>query len=176
VLQFAVYGSHFTADGFLESTVFSLCGPDDATTVSIKFKEAALFTISPVTSAATPTGRTIRMAPIGLVDMFNSGGAVRSFSFTVDEEQRGEDGEETQVLVAKTTMVGDGRFVAYSSAAPSKCTIAGKEVTFSFSREINEDGEGVGSVTVEVPEEEEPFWPRSKGAPESTRDLIFYFE
>lgn len=73
-------------------------------------------------------------APIGLIDMFNSGGAVEGLSFSHDD------------CSIRIEARGCGRFGAYSSARPAHCTVDEDKVEFEYSSDnglltVNLDGE-----------------------------------
>ncbi|KAG5086953.1 hypothetical protein JHK82_054350 [Glycine max] len=63
-------------------------------------------------------GGSIKFAPIGLTNMFNSGG-------TIQELECVEKG-------AKVKVKGDGRFLAYSSESPKKFQLNGSDVAFEW--------------------------------------------
>ncbi|GFZ11983.1 chloroplast RNA-binding protein 31B [Actinidia rufa] len=62
--------------------------------------------------------QTLHFAPIGLLEMYNSGGAVEALNCAVD----------VQGCSIKIKARGGGRFGAYSSAKPSCCKVDMKEV------------------------------------------------
>lgn len=70
-------------------------------------------------------GHGIKFAPLGLLDMYNSGGAVESLSCSVQ--------------IAETTVKirgkGLGRFGAYSSSKPKWCMVCQKEEEFTYNSE-----------------------------------------
>lgn len=70
-------------------------------------------------------GNGLRFASIGLLDMYNSGGAVESLRCRVD--------------LSGCTMTikgrGLGRFGAYSSSKPKRCMVNQKEEEFSYNAE-----------------------------------------
>lgn len=70
--------------------------------------------------------QAIEFAPIGLIKMYNSGGAVKSMEFFEDEDLR---------LNIKGR--GSGLFGAYSTREPRTCTVNSKEVDFKFSSKDN---------------------------------------
>ncbi|KAL2492597.1 putative galactinol--sucrose galactosyltransferase 2 [Abeliophyllum distichum] len=68
--------------------------------VSLGVLECEIFTISPIKEI----DEKLHFAPLGLIDMYNSGGAIEEFSF-----------KETITIKAR----GSGPFGAYSSKKPS---------------------------------------------------------
>ncbi|GMY17075.1 stachyose synthase-like [Fagus crenata] len=65
---------------------------------------------------------TIKFAPIGLTNMFNSGGAIQELEYI-------ESAAEKSV---KIKVKGGGNFLAYSSGSPKKCYLNGAEVAFEW--------------------------------------------
>ncbi|KAL5146206.1 putative galactinol--sucrose galactosyltransferase 2 [Glycine soja] len=72
-------------------------------------------------------GHDVQFAPIGLLDMYNSGGAIEALDCTMDVAQ----------CVVKIKGRGCGRFGAYSNVRPKSCVVDMKEEEFSY---IPEDG------------------------------------
>ncbi|CAI0455166.1 unnamed protein product [Linum tenue] len=93
--------------------------------VSLEPFEFELITVSPVTVLA---GKSVQFAPIGLVNMLNSGGAIRSVEY--------RDG------LVEMGVKGAGEMVVFASEKPASCKVDGGEVEFKY------DG---CLVTVEVP-------------------------
>ncbi|KAK7396982.1 hypothetical protein VNO78_18146 [Psophocarpus tetragonolobus] len=63
-------------------------------------------------------GRSIKFAPIGLTNMFNSGGTIQELNYV-------EKG-------AKLKVKGGGRFLAYSSESPKKFQLNGSDAAFQW--------------------------------------------
>ncbi|KAG6402003.1 hypothetical protein SASPL_138872 [Salvia splendens] len=84
--------------------------------VTLSTLECEVFTISPIHAV----NDTLHFAPIGLIDMFNSGGATEGLSFSNDEPS------------IRIEARGCGRFGAYSSEKPTRCTVDGDEVEFEY--------------------------------------------
>ncbi|KAF5749600.1 galactinol--sucrose galactosyltransferase 6 isoform X1 [Tripterygium wilfordii] len=86
--------------------------------VSLKVLEHDIFTVTPI-KVITPG---FSFAPLGLINMFNAGGAI--------------DGLEYQLIDAtcKVSMEvkGCGKFGAYSSAQPKRCIVDSIEVDFEY--------------------------------------------
>lgn len=89
-------------------------------------------------------GEVVKFAPIGLTNMFNSGGTIQELDF--------ED------LSAKLKIKGGGSLLAYSNKAPKKCIVNDDEVEFEWSNEHNklvftlpwiEENGGVSKVIVQ---------------------------
>lgn len=66
--------------------------------------------------------KMLDFAPIGLIDMFNSGGATEGVSFV----------NEPSGCPVRIEARGCGRFGAYSSVKPVRCTVDGDEVDFEY--------------------------------------------
>ncbi|KAL8041854.1 hypothetical protein ABFX02_09G011200 [Erythranthe guttata] len=84
--------------------------------VSLGVLECEIFTVSPIKILK----ENVRFAPIGLIKMYNSGGAVEDCTY--------ED-------VIKIKARGCGVFGAYSSEKPSCCKVDNKEEDFTYSCE-----------------------------------------
>ncbi|CAJ1946667.1 unnamed protein product [Sphenostylis stenocarpa] len=94
-----------------------LSTPFNSEEISLEPFNFELITVSPVTVLP---GKYVKFAPIGLVDMLNTGGAVQSLTF-----------HETQGLV-EVGVRGTGEMRAYASEKPSTCKIDGIEVDFEY--------------------------------------------
>lgn len=68
-------------------------------------------------------GQGVKFAPIGLSNMFNSGGTIQELEF----------GD----LSAKMKIKGKGTLLAYSNEAPKKCIVNNEEVEFQWSNDEN---------------------------------------
>ncbi|KAL2465538.1 putative galactinol--sucrose galactosyltransferase 6 [Abeliophyllum distichum] len=116
-----------------------------AITVSLRVLEHEIFTISPVKVLAPG----FSFAPLGLIDMFNAGGAIEELKYkfkacTKSDLNNGCEGYGTQVSgVGEDLITGDvavvsmdvkgcGRFGAYSSTKPRKCTVGSSLVEFEY--------------------------------------------
>ncbi|KAK3131726.1 hypothetical protein QOZ80_6AG0510530 [Eleusine coracana subsp. coracana] len=101
--------------------------------ISLKVLEHDILTVSPIKDLAPG----FRFAPIGLVDMFNSGGAVEGLTYHLLDGAKNLDnngstsGSEAVGLVC-TEVRGCGRFGAYSSVRPKKCMLGSTELEFSY--------------------------------------------
>jgi len=110
--------------------------PKDATLpVTLKSREYEVFTIVPVKELSND----IKFGPIGLIKMFNSGGAVKELC-----------NESTNVGMK---VRGCGPFGAYSSARPKLITVDAEEVEFKY-----EEESGLLTVDLRVPEKELYQW------------------
>ncbi|KNA07604.1 hypothetical protein SOVF_170300 [Spinacia oleracea] len=90
--------------------------------VSLGILTCELYTICPIMVC----DEAVEFAPIGLLDMYNSGGAVDALSSAI-----GPDG-----CIAKIKVHGCGRFGAYSSTKPRYCTVDNtKKEEFTYSQE-----------------------------------------
>ena len=82
-------------------------------------------------------GHDVQFAPIGLLDMYNSGGAVEALDCTMDVAE----------CIIKIKGKGCGRFGAYSNFRPKRCMVDMKEEEFFYNPKdglltIKLDGEG----------------------------------
>ncbi|KAI5432687.1 probable galactinol--sucrose galactosyltransferase 1 isoform X1 [Lathyrus oleraceus] len=128
-----------------DAVIFShLCGevvylPKDVSIpITMKSRGYEVFTVVPVKDL--PNG--VKFAPIGLIKMFNSGGAVKEFG-------SGFNGNANVSMKVR----GCGIFGAYSSARPKLINIDSKEVEFSY-----EEESGLVSIELSVPEKELYQW------------------
>lgn len=113
--------------------------PKDVTLpITLKSREYDVFTVVPVKELSSGA----KFAPIGLLKMFNSGGAIKELKY---------DCETSPAVNIKAR--GCGLFGAYSSARPKKITVDFKEVEFEY-----EEGCGLITLHLRVPEEELYFW------------------
>ncbi|KEH43624.1 stachyose synthase [Medicago truncatula] len=90
----------------------------------------------------TKLGGSIKFAPIGLANMFNSGGTILDLEYV----------ESCAMIKVK----GGGNFLAYSNESPEKCQLNGSEVAFewlsdgklSFNVPWIEEAGGVSDLTI----------------------------
>ncbi|XP_010908579.1 galactinol--sucrose galactosyltransferase [Elaeis guineensis] len=115
---FAVY--------MLQAKKLKLLKPEDKVDVSLDPFDYELLTVSPVKVLSSK--KSIQFAPIGLVNMLNSGGAIQSF--------------EVEELKAKIEVKGAGEMKAFSSVSPAACRINGEEAEFVYENQV---------VTLQVP-------------------------
>ncbi|OMO67486.1 Raffinose synthase [Corchorus olitorius] len=108
-----------------------LMKPSDKVEVSLEPFNYELLTVSPVTVLPR---KGIQFAPIGLVNMLNSGGAIQSLEF--------DEGEDLVRIGAK----GSGEMRVFASEKPVSCKIDGVPVEFNYEQQM---------VAIEVP------WPNS---------------
>lgn len=83
--------------------------------LSLKVLEHEVFTVTPVKIVAPG----VSFAPLGLIDMFNGGGAIEGLKY------------ESGSLVS-LELKGCGRFGAYSSTEPKKVTVGSSVVEFEY--------------------------------------------
>ncbi|XP_010937013.1 probable galactinol--sucrose galactosyltransferase 2 [Elaeis guineensis] len=133
--------------------------------VTLKVLEYELFHICPI-KVISPG---ISVAPIGLLDMFNSGGAVEQFDIRMSSstgstedrddgdssfdaaEQFSENRAATAAVVLRVR--GCGRFGFYSTQRPIKCTLDSSDVEFSY-----DSATGLVLLDIPVPEKEMYRW------------------
>ncbi|KAL8492825.1 hypothetical protein ACS0TY_024138 [Phlomoides rotata] len=92
--------------------------------VSLKVLEHEIFTITPVKILAPG----FCFAPLGLIDMFNSGGAIQGLNYDL----KAENGSGEAVALVYVEVKGCGRFGAYSSTKPKRCTVGSSGVEFKY--------------------------------------------
>ncbi|KAJ7956736.1 Raffinose synthase family protein [Quillaja saponaria] len=108
--------------------------------VSLKVLEHDIFTVTPIKVLAPG----FSFAPLGLINMFNAGGAIEGLRYELKggvrlsefEEGNGVAGEEVEnysdelVGVVYMEVKGCGKFGAYSSARPKRCLVGSNVVDF----------------------------------------------
>lgn len=121
--------------------------------ISLKVLEHEIFTVTPLKSFSPG----FNFAPLGLIDMYNAGGAIAELEYEsrgakLSELENGYLGLEL-VGIVKMKVKGCGRFGAYSSAKPRKCTVGLTAVKFGYDSES-----GLVSLSLDkLPEEGEKF-------------------
>ncbi|KAH9624604.1 hypothetical protein KSS87_010307 [Heliosperma pusillum] len=120
----AVYG--------FNSGSLTVVSKDGKVDVSLGTLSCELFTVSSVRVFEN----AVHFAPIGLIDMYNSGGAVDAL-----ESRECQNGS-----IVKIKTRGNGRFGAYSKTKPRQCTVDTRTQDFTHSSEdglltINLEGE-----------------------------------
>ncbi|KFK33108.1 hypothetical protein AALP_AA6G332100 [Arabis alpina] len=98
-----------------QSKKLVLSGPNDDLELTLESFKFELITVSPV---VTIEGNSVRFAPIGLVNMLNTSGAIRSLVY-------GDESVEIGVF-------GAGEFRVYASRKPMSCKIDGEVVEFGY--------------------------------------------
>ncbi|XP_042393532.1 galactinol--sucrose galactosyltransferase-like [Zingiber officinale] len=107
--------------------------PEEKIEITLDPFDYELLTVSPVKTLSSSTmSEAVQFAPIGLVNMLNSGGAVQSL--------------ETRLFEVAIEVKGAGEMRAFSSAAPLGCRINGEKTEFTYAE---------GMVALHVP------WPGS---------------
>ncbi|KAF0907097.1 hypothetical protein E2562_014698 [Oryza meyeriana var. granulata] len=107
--------------------------------VTLGALEYEVFHVCPV-RAITAAG--VSFAPVGLLGMFNAGGAVEECAVVSDD---------TAVVALRVR--GCGRFGAYFSRRPARCALDGADVEFTY-----DDDTGLVAVELPVPEQELYMW------------------
>ncbi|XAR68535.1 Galactinol--sucrose galactosyltransferase [Bertholletia excelsa] len=128
--------------------------------VTLKVLEYELFHFCPIREIT----ESISFAPIGLLNMFNSSGALEQFEVHLASGLfNGEVASEPSASLGETRpppatialkVRGCGRFGAYSSQRPLKCTVGDSEADFEY-----EPATGLLTFTIPVPVEEMYRWP-----------------
>ncbi|XP_043703053.1 probable galactinol--sucrose galactosyltransferase 1 isoform X1 [Telopea speciosissima] len=106
--------------------------------ITLNSREYEVFTVVPVKKLSNGAS----FAPIGLVEMFNSGGAIK--------ESRYESEKSSKIDMK---VCGCGKFCAYSSTRPRKITVDTEEVEFTY-----EEASGLAILVLRVPKEELYLW------------------
>ncbi|KAG6769209.1 hypothetical protein POTOM_024826 [Populus tomentosa] len=132
--------------------------------VTLKVLEYELFHFCPIYEITS----NISFAPIGLLDMFNTGAAVEQVEIQMASDKSPEhfDGEVSSELTTSLSesrsptatialkVRGCGRFGAYSSQRPLKCTVGNVLTDFNY-----DSATGLVTLTLPVPVEEMYRWP-----------------
>lgn len=124
--QYAALTNHYSADGKLKSSSLGLVGLHESTPIHLESKESAISTIVPLDATASSAG--LYWAPLGLIEMYNSGGAVLS------SELSRMNIDTFSVLEARVEAKGEsvGRFGVYASLAPDSCSVDGVPVAVTW--------------------------------------------
>lgn len=110
-----------------------------AAPVSLKVLEHEIYTVTPIKTLAPG----IQFAPVGLINMYNAGGAIEGLKYKVMSSSQSSEVEQgykekvenlnvEAVAVVSIEVKGCGRFGAYSSAKPRKCTLGTSTVEFTY--------------------------------------------
>ncbi|GAB4849261.1 hypothetical protein Ancab_004065 [Ancistrocladus abbreviatus] len=99
----------------------ALLKPTHALEISLEPFNFELITVSPV---MTLPEKSIQFAPIGLVKMLNSGGALKSLE--LDDEDN----------VVRIGVKGEGEMRVFASEKPRTCRINGKDVEFEYDEQM----------------------------------------
>ncbi|XWS47859.1 hypothetical protein CRYUN_Cryun13aG0021600 [Craigia yunnanensis] len=86
--------------------------------VALEHLKCEIFTVSPI----RVFGEYLRFAPIGLLDMYNSGGALEAMNYENNPPE----------CKIKVRIRGCGRFGAYSNTKPKSCAVNQKEENFIY--------------------------------------------
>ncbi|KAF7831232.1 putative galactinol--sucrose galactosyltransferase 1 [Senna tora] len=117
--------------------------PKDASIpITLKSREYEVFTVVPIKEMSND----VKFAPIGLIKMFNSGGAIQ-------ELKCDESNDETTTHVVMIKVRGCGLFGAYSSALPKMVTVDSEVVEFMYQEES-----GLVTIDLKVPHKELYQW------------------
>ncbi|KAE8733489.1 putative galactinol--sucrose galactosyltransferase 1 [Hibiscus syriacus] len=115
--------------------------PNEATMpITLKAREYEVFTVVPVKILSDG----YKFAPIGLIKMFNPGGAIKELRY---HHQPGK----TPNINMKVR--GCGLFGSYLLTRPKRITVDTEEVSFEY-----EDASGLATLSLRVPKEEMYFW------------------
>lgn len=106
--------------------------------ITLEAREYEVFTVVPVEKLSSG----VNFAPIGLIKMFNSGGAIKELKY-----------ESERSATVSMKVRGCGIFGAYSSVRPKRITVGAKEMEFGY-----EEQPGFITLTLRVPEQESYQW------------------
>lgn len=106
--------------------------------ITLKAREYEVFTVVPIKEMSTGS----KFAPIGLVSMFNSGGAIKELKYET---------EGSGIISMKVR--GCGMFGAYSPVKPKRIQVDDKEVQFDY-----EKSSGLVTLALRVPDKELYAW------------------
>ncbi|KAL5737246.1 hypothetical protein ACOSP7_030007 [Xanthoceras sorbifolium] len=137
-----VAGDDWTGDAIIYSHLGGevIYLPKNATIpITLKSREYEVYTVVPVKELSDGT----KLAPIGLIKMFNSGGAIKELNYE-------SEGTTTMVMMK---VHGCGLFGAYSSTHPKRIQVDSEEVQFGYNEES-----GLVTLDLRVPEAELYLW------------------
>lgn len=100
---------------------------DAALPVTLKVLEHEILNVAPI----MVLGSGLRFAPLGLLDMFNAGGAIDGLDYEVFADSGIQNGDEGIARV-RMAVKGCGRLGAYSSAEPRRCLLGAEPVNFAY--------------------------------------------
>lgn len=106
--------------------------------VTLKAREYEVFTVVPVKELSNGSS----FAPIGLVKMFNSGGAIKELQYEAERN-----------ATVDMRVRGCGIFGFYSSTRPKRITVHGEETEFRYG-----ESECLVTLVLSVPHEELYLW------------------
>jgi len=94
--------------------------------VTLKVLEFELYTVTPIKDVAAD----ISFAPIGLINMFNSGGAIDVLD--IHSESKNPELNCAMTVDVRMKVRGCGTFGAYSTHKPKKCSVDSCETEFTY--------------------------------------------
>jgi hypothetical protein len=132
--QYAIFINHYASDGKLKSSSLGLVGHRESTPIQLENRESAISTIVPLDEAASSAG--LCWAPLGLIDMYNAGGAVLS-----SEISRANVDPSVREVRIEAKSESAGRFGVYSSLAPESASVDGVPVHVTW-----DDESGIAAI------------------------------
>lgn len=113
----------------------------DAIPMTIQPSTFEIFSFVPVMKLCNG----VKFAPVGLTNMFNSGGTIQELECV--EDSGADDKITTTTTSVKIKVKGGGNFLCYSSGSPKMCYLNGAEVGFQWSAD--------GKLSLNIPGFEE---------------------
>lgn len=116
---FPIEGVQYFAMYLCKEKKLVLSKPSDSIEILLDPFDYELIVVSPVTILPW---NSIEFAPIGLVNMLNSGGAVKSFDITEDKEEK----------MVQVGVKGAGEMRVFASEKPKACRVDGEDMEFEY--------------------------------------------
>lgn len=111
---------------------------DAALPVTLKSREYEVFTVVPVKELLNG----VSFAPIGLIKMFNSSGAIKELRY-----------ESKKTATVEMKVRGNGIFGAHSSIRPEIIRVGEEEIEFRY-----EDASGLVTFVLGIPQSKSYLW------------------
>ncbi|KAI4373835.1 hypothetical protein MLD38_011907 [Melastoma candidum] len=103
--------------------------PHDASMpISLKVLEHEIFTVTPIKMLAPGCS----FAPFGLIDMYNSGGAIMELDYPANGSRAAGGPADGLLGTVRMEVKGCGRFGGYSSGRPRRCVVGLDEIGFEY--------------------------------------------
>ncbi|THU71457.1 hypothetical protein C4D60_Mb04t01640 [Musa balbisiana] len=106
--------------------------------ITLRSHEYEVFTVAPVKQLSNG----VSFAPIGLIKMFNSGGAIKELNY-----------ESTRKAIIDLKVSGCGVFGAYVSVSPVKVAVDAEAVDFTY-----DENHGLLTIHLGIPQQDSYMW------------------